>query len=79
MCALLVHLGLEGVTIGADVLDLVDSGWYRTVISMTGGAGGRAQVAAHCHRVVVDAGGIVCELIGGYPVLLHVGGVGVAA
>src|ERR1035437_8356420 len=75
----IVHLGLEGVAVGADVLHLVDTGRQSAVISMTGGAGGRAEVAADHHGVVMDAGGVVGKLIGGDAVGLHERRVGVAA
>ena len=73
-----VHLRLEDVAVGAYVLHLVYAGRCGAVIAVAGGAGGRAQVAAHSERIVVNAGGVVGELIGGDAVLLHVRGIGVA-
>ena len=49
------------------------------MVAMAGGAGGRAQIAAHHHGIVVDAGAVIGKLIGGNAVLLHVSRVGVAA
>jgi len=77
--ALCVHLGLENVAVGANVLHLVYAWRCGTVIAVARGAGGRAQVAAHGEGVVMNAGGVVGKLIGGNAVRLHVSRVGVAA
>ena len=77
--ALRIHLGLEDVAVRAYVLHLVDTRRHRTMVSVAGGAGGRTEVPADHHRIVVDAGVVLRKLIGGYPVLLHVGCIGVAA
>jgi len=74
-----VHLRLEDVVVGAYVLYLVHAGRCGAVITVAGCAGGRAQVAAHRECIVMDAGGVVGELIGGDAVLLHIRGIRVTA
>ena len=76
---LCVHLGLKGVTVGTHILNLVDSWRRRAMVSMTGGTGWRTQIAPHRQRVVVHARAVLCELIRGNGVSLHVSRVGVAA
>jgi hypothetical protein len=60
-----IHLGLEYMTVRANILDLVDTWRHRTMVSMAGCAGWRAQIAAHRQRIVVHAGVVLCELIRG--------------
>ena len=79
MGALCVHLGLKGVAVGANVLNLIDSRRQRAMVSVTGGTRRRAQIPSHHHCVVVNAGVVVRKLVGGNPILLHVSRVGVAA
>ncbi len=67
------------VAVRADVLDLVNARWNGAMVSVAGGARRRAQVSAHCHRLVVDAGVVLGKLIRGNPVLLHVSHIRVAA
>src|ERR1017187_4847374 len=66
-----VHLGLEDVAVCADVLNLVYAGRNSSVVSVAGGAGGCAEVAANRERLVVNAGVVVGKLIGGDAVGLH--------
>ena len=71
------QLGLKDVTVRADIGDVGDAGRHRSVIAMTGGAGGCAQVATDHHGVVMDALLIIGELIGLDAVRLHVIGISV--
>ena len=64
MRTLFVHLGLEDVAVGANILHLVHPRWHRTMVSVAGSAGGRTQIATHHHRLIVHAGVVLCELIG---------------
>ena len=48
------------------------------MVSMAGGASGRAEIAADGQRIVMNAGAIFCELIRGNGISLHVRGVRVA-
>src|SRR5271167_4039635 len=50
-----VHLGLEGVTVRAYILNLVYSWRRRAMVSMTGCAGWRTQIASQRQRLVVHA------------------------
>lgn len=74
-----VHLGLEDMAVRANVLDLVDTGRDRTMVSMAGCAGWRAKITPHRQRVVMHAGVVLRKLICGNAVLLHVLRVRVAA
>ena len=76
--ALLIHLRLEDVAVGANVLNFVDARRYGAMIAMAGGTGGCAQVASDREGIVVDAGIVIGKLIGGDAVGLHVTGIGVA-
>ena len=77
--ALRIHLGLEDMTVRADILDLVDTRRHRAMISMAGGAGWSTQITPQHHGIVMHAGVVLCELIRGNAVGLHVLRVGVAA
>jgi hypothetical protein len=77
--AFLVHLILESMAFGTDVLHRVQAWGRRAMISMTGSAGGRAQVAANGKGIVVHARAVLRELVGGNGMALHVGTVGMAA
>ena len=76
---LVVHLGLEDVTGRAHILNIVDSRRGRAMVSMTGCTGRRTQVASYRKRFVVDAGAVLCELVCGDGVSLHVIRVSMAA
>ena len=67
-----VHLGLESVTVRAHILNLVYPWRSRSMVSMTGCTGWRTQIASHRERFVVHAGAVLCELIRGNGVSLHV-------
>ena len=49
------------------------------MISVACSAGRRAEVASNYQSVVVNAGAVLRELIGGEGIFLHVGSVGMAA
>src|ERR1035437_2839236 len=53
MRALCVHLGLKGVAVCADVLNLVHSRRQGAMVSVTGGTRRRAQIPSHHQCVVV--------------------------
>ena len=74
-----IHLGLEDMTVRADILDFVDTRRHRTMVSVAGCASWRAQIASHRKRIVMHAGVVLCELIRGNAVWLHVLRVGMAA
>ena len=74
-----VHLGLESVTVRTYVLNFVYSWRCRAMVPMTRRTGRRTQIASHRERVVVHARAVLCELIRGNGVSLHVGGVRMAA
>ncbi len=76
---LFVHLGLESVTVRAHILNPIYSGRRRAVVSVTRGTGGRTQIASHHQRFVVHARAVLCELIRGDGVSLHVTRVRMAA
>ena len=78
MRALVVHLGLEDMAGGADVLNLVHSRRNCAMVPVAGCASGRAQIAVLHHILVVHAGDVLGMLIGGNPIRLHVSRVGVA-
>jgi hypothetical protein len=42
-----VHLGLESVTVRTHILNPIDSGRRRAMVSMTRCTGGRTQIASH--------------------------------
>lgn len=70
--AALEKLSLENMTIRTDTRYIGDTRRCGAVISVTGGAGGSAQVATNNHSLVVDALLILGKLIGLDPVRLHV-------
>jgi len=76
---LFVHLGLESVTVRTHILNLVYSWRRRAMVSMARGTGWRTQIASHRQRFVVHAGAVLCELIRGNGISLHVIRVGMAA
>ncbi len=67
-----VHLGLESVTVRAHILNPVYSWRRRAMISMAGGTGWRTQIASHRQCLVVNACAVLCELIRGNGISLHV-------
>ncbi len=73
-----VHLVLECVTVRAYILNFVDAWRGRAMVAMTRGTGWRAQIAAHSQRLVVHAGAVLCELIRGNGISLHIARVGMA-
>ena len=79
VCTLHIHLGLENMTVRANVLDLVDTRRHRAMISMAGSAGGSAQITPYHHGIVMHTGVVLRELIRGNTVWLHVLCVGVTA
>ena len=76
--ALFVHLRLEDVTRGAHVLDLVHPWRGCAMISMTCGAGGRADIAPHYESLMVNAGVVLCQLVRRNLISLHIVRVGMA-
>ena len=76
--ALLKHLILEDVACGTNVLDRTNTRGRRAMVSMAGGAGGRAEIASNNQRVVMHAGAVFGELIRGNGIPLHVAGVRMA-
>ena len=77
--AFFVHLGLESVTVRTHILNLVDSWRRRAMVSMTRCTGRRTQIASHRERFVVHARAVLCELIRGNGISLHVTRVRMAA
>ena len=67
-----VHLRLERVTVRAHILNLVHSWRRRAMVPMAGRAGRCTQITPHRQRFVVHAGAVLCELIRGNGVSLHV-------
>src|SRR6266568_8006970 len=74
-----VHLGLESVTVRTYILNLVHSWRRRAMVSVAGCTGWRTQIASHGQRFVVHARAVLCELIRGNGISLHVVRVRVAA
>ena len=77
--AFFVHLGLESVTVRTHILNLVYSWRRRAMVSMTRCTGRRAQIASHRERFVVHARAVLCKLIRGNGISLHVTRVRMAA
>ena len=70
--ALFVHLVLENMARGANVLHGADSGRCGPMITVASRASRRAQVATNCHRFVVNAGAVLGKLVCGNLVSFHV-------
>src|SRR5262249_9788078 len=75
--ALVEHLLLEGVTLGANVFYCVHTRGRSAMVSMAGRASRRAQIATDGQRIVMHAAGIFRKLIRGDRIALHVRPVGV--
>ena len=79
MRAFFIHLGLESVTVRAHILNPVYSWRGRAMVSMARCTGWRAEIAPHRQRFVVHARAVLCELIRGNGISLHVTHVRMAA
>src|SRR5208283_356035 len=77
--ALFVHLVLESVTVGAHILNLVYARRSCAMVAMTCCTGWRTQIASHRERLVVHARAVLCELIRGNGISLHVNRISMAA
>ena len=76
---LFIHLRLKSMTVRTHILHLVHSRRSRSMVSMTGGTSRRSQIASHRERFVMHARAVLCELIGGDGISLHVTRVGMTA
>src|SRR6266567_1809081 len=74
-----VHLGLESVTVRTHILNLVHSWRRRAMVPVAGCTGWRTQITSHGKRFVVHARAVLCELIRGNGISLHVVRVRMAA
>ena len=79
MWAFFVELRLENMAVRADVLDRVHSRRRCSVVAVARRAGWRIEVAANHQGFLVNAGGVLGELIRCDGVSLHVRGVGMAS
>jgi hypothetical protein len=77
--AFLEELGLLDVASDADISRRLKASRRRAVAAVAGGASRCAEIAGGHHGLVVNAGGVASELVGGNVVGLHVVCVGVTA
>ena len=74
-----IHLGLERVAVGTNILNPVYTRRCGAVVAVTRCTGGSAQITSHRQRFVVHARAVLCELIRRNVVSLHVSCVSMAA
>ena len=77
--AFFVHLRLEYMAIGADILDRIHARRSRPMVSMARRASGSTQIAAYRHGFVVHACAVLRKLVRRNAIGFHVRSVGVAA
>ncbi len=76
MPALVKELGIDGVTLAADIPHPRDAGRRGAVIAVTVIAGGRRQVSFTRHYLPMNTFLVVRELVGGNLVGRHIFGIG---